>query len=585
MRACRAYIWNTMQKNELNKGAGFERAGVWVLAVLLAFSPASWAQTEATSPVYTFSIRKQIQPPILHVVEGSLAFVDGNGNHALDAEEQAELVFSLRNDGPGDGLGLRALVRLTGTTAGIQVDRETALPTVPKGATKEVRIPVRSTRATADGKLGLTVEVTEPQGFGVDPVQLECATVAFAAPRVAVVDHSLTGGGTLVKKQPFDLEVLIQNTGTGEARNVTAALRLPDGVFCLSGNDVATVGPLASGASTSVVFSCIINQTFTAEALALTVDVTESYREFGGTWKQSFPLNSALAATKLVVASRAEAPKAVEVASLASDVDRNIPDCNCTHDHRFAVVIGNEDYASSGADLDPQVNVDFATADARSMADYLERAFGVPRANIKLLTNATAGAMRQAITWLANNARASGGEAELFFYYSGHGLPAEADRTPYLIPVDVSGSSPQLGVALPDLYRELTAHPIARGTVILDACFSGGARNRELVAMKGVRVEPRADAIPSPLVVWASSSADESSGVFRDKQHGYFTYFLLKEIQTRGTTATYGDVFESARKAVDRATALAGSIQRPSAQAAPGLQAVWATWPLAPSLR
>ena len=569
--------------NSIAKSRVLGTRALLIGAVLIGASPVH-AQSEAISPNYSFNIRKKIEPPLLSVVAGSLAFEEANGNAALDAHEQAAVVFQLRNEGFGDGIGLRAEVQLSGATAGVMMERSTALPVVPKGGTTTVWLPLSAARGTADGTLVVRFEITEPNGFGVEPVELEVATVAFAAPRMEVVDYSLTGGGTLSKKQPFDVQVLVQNTGTGPATDVVATLNLPDGVFCLSGEHTVALGVMPSGAAESVVFSCIINQAYSGDQLAFDVELKEGFGTFGSTWRKSVALNSALASTKLVVESRATAPQAVAVASLASDVDRGIPECGRTFENRFAVVIGNEDYASLSPELDPQINVDFAVQDARSMADYFEKALGIPRSNIKLLTNATAGSMRQAVTWLANNARAGGGEAEVFFYYSGHGLPTPSDRIPCLIPVDVAGSTPELGIPLPDLYRQLTAHPIRRGMVVLDACFSGGARNAELVAMKGVRVEPRKDAIPSPLVVLASSSADEASGVYREKQHGYFTYFLLKEIQTQGPTASYASVFEAARASVDRTTARAGSIQRPQVLTAPTLLNDWTQWTLTPQL-
>jgi hypothetical protein len=72
--------------------------------------------------------------------------------------------------------------------------------------------------------------------------------------------------------------------------------------------------------------------------------------------------------------------------------------------------------------------------------------------------------------------------------------------------------------------------------------------------------------------------------VYREKQHGYFTYFLLKEIQTQGPTASYVSVFEAARASVDRTTARAGSIQRPQVLTAPALLNDWTQWTLTPQL-
>ena len=151
-----------------------------------------------------------------------------------------------------------------------------------------------------------------------------------------------------------------------------------------------------------------------------------------------------------------------------------------------------------------------------------------------------------------------GGHAELYFYYSGHGLPTGADNVPYLIPVDVDGQQPEIGVSLPALYRDLTEHPIARVHAFLDACFSGGAKNEELVAMKGIRVVPKVDAIPKGLFVWASSSGNLASGVYREQFHGHFTYQLLKFLQSAEPAMPLGELFDQIFAQVDRTTARAG---------------------------
>ena len=285
---------------------------------------------------------------------------------------------------------------------------------------------------------------------------------------------------------------------------------------------------------------------------------------------------------RLVVEAAEKKSVNIQVGSLTSLVDKNIPDWGRESVHRYAVVIGNEDYASRSASLNPEVNVDFAVNDAQIMARYLTGAFGVPQENIHLLTDATAGEMRREVNWLKNIIRAEAGKAEIYFYYSGHGLPHGTDNTPYLIPVDVDGQQPQLGVSLPDLYQELTEFPSARVHVLLDACFSGGARNEELVAMKGIRVVPKADAIPAGLVVWASSSGNQASGVYREEMHGHFTFQLLKTLQSAGEDALLGDLFGQIQRAVDLTTARLGFQQQPQALVSPADAGTWQQWPLLP---
>jgi uncharacterized caspase-like protein len=93
-------------------------------------------------------------------------------------------------------------------------------------------------------------------------------------------------------------------------------------------------------------------------------------------------------------------------------------------------------------------------------------------------------------------------------------------------------------------------------------------------------VVPRADAVPEGLLVLASSSGTQASGVFRAQQHGHFTYQLLKSLQGATPDATWGSIFDAVRRSVDLATAKEGFEQQPQALASPAGQSVWPSWKL-----
>lgn len=218
-----------------------------------------------------------------------------------------------------------------------------------------------------------------------------------------------------------------------------------------------------------------------------------------------------------------------------SDVDINIPENSTRNSKIFAVVIGNEDYSSRQPGLRSESNVDFAENDAIAFKKYLLSTYGVPEENIKLLRNATYAEMTREIKWLTSLAESQKGEAELVFYFSGHGLPDELTREGYIMPVDVTGADIRLAISLRTLYSELSKWPTKKVTVFLDACFSGAGRNEGLLALKGAKIRPKDEVISGNMVVFTSSSGEESSGFYKDKQHGMFTYYLLKKIQeTRG---------------------------------------------------
>lgn len=262
------------------------------------------------------------------------------------------------------------------------------------------------------------------------------------------------------------------------------------------------------------------------------------------------------------------------------EIDTNIPVSNIQKSNTYCLIIGNEDYSSFQAGLSTEVNVDYAANDAKVFKDYCTKTLGIPEKQIKLLVNATAGQMNQGIAWINNLTKIDNGNAEVIFYYSGHGLPDEQTKEAYLIPVDISGSNVTQGIKLNDVYAKLNEFPAKKVTVFLDACFSGGARNQGLIAMKGVKVRPKENLVKGNMVVFSSSTGEESSGVYREMQHGYMTYFLLKKLQETKGDINFKDFAEYIIESVKKETALSGKIQTPQLNYSPSVEGTWDGWKL-----
>jgi hypothetical protein len=80
------------------------------------------------------------------------------------------------------------------------------------------------------------------------------------------------------------------------------------------------------------------------------------------------------------------------------------------------------------------------------------------------------------------------------------------------------------------------------------------------------------------MVVLASSSGTESSGVYREKQHGYMTYFLLKRLQDTNGDLTYKELADFVIENVKKETALTSKTQTPQCSFSPIIENVWPRW-------
>ena len=254
-----------------------------------------------------------------------------------------------------------------------------------------------------------------------------------------------------------------------------------------------------------------------------------------------------------------------------SDVDVDIP-ISKRKVNGYALIIGNEDYASYQSDLDVSQNVPFATQDAESFKNYLNVMYGMPDENIILLVNATYGEMSQSIEKFKKLMEFDGENNNFIFYYSGHGMPDENTNDPYIMPVDISGYTVNQAISLNDLLSDFSKSDYKSCSLFIDACFSGVSRSPEpLIKVKGVGkwkvkktktstrsfydfdlisntgnnnlyfVNPN---IGEKMVLFSSSSGDETSLTDEKNQHGLFTYHLLSNLKQSKGEVSYEGLFK-----------------------------------------
>ncbi len=327
----------------------------WSLSILLGIHAA--AQTEAISPTYSFGIKKKIVPPLLTLDANTIVFEDEDGNGIVNANEHCTLRFSVSNDGQGEGLNLVALASATGTIAGINIPKSTTVNKVMPGQQVKGSISFQANMNTLDGQLVLELEIGEPNGFNTDKVQIELETAKFAAPNVQVVDHTLAsadGSSTLELGKPFILQLLVQNTGQGDASNIKVQLPLPENTFYMDGEEETIIARLAPGEVKSIEYQLAMNKKFVGAELVLQAKISESYQQYAKNWNGKFALQQNLSAQRMVVEGKANAPKDIQVASLRSDVDKDIPVGLPKMSKRYALIVGNEDYAKYQTGLDPR---------------------------------------------------------------------------------------------------------------------------------------------------------------------------------------------------------------------------------------
>lgn len=219
-----------------------------------------------------------------------------------------------------------------------------------------------------------------------------------------------------------------------------------------------------------------------------------------------------------------------------NSIDVNIPKTSMLNANTFAVIIGNENYSKVS-------KVQFAQNDARSFAEYCKKTLGIPEKNVRGYEDATYGTMVSAIKDIQKIAEAYKGEINVIFYYAGHGIPDNASRDAYLLPVDADGRQMDICYSLDKLYQELGGMNAKRVTVFLDACFSGSVRGEGMItAARGVAIKAKPCSPQGNMVVFSAATDGQTAFPYSEKGHGMFTYFLLKKLRETKGEVTLGEL-------------------------------------------
>lgn len=281
-------------------------------------------------------------------------------------------------------------------------------------------------------------------------------------------------------------------------------------------------------------------------------------------------------APKSVGGKKADVQRKKVIAGTLAEVDKNIPK-NPANDSRntFAVIIANEDYTQ----VQP---VEFAANDGQTFAKYCTQTLGIPEKRVFTLINATYGEILDAMQKLKALGEAYNGDMNVIFYYAGHGIPDESTKDAYLLPVDANGRSSAACYSLKKLIEELGSLGARTTTVFIDACFSGAKRDKGmLISARGVAIKPRDFEPQGNVVVFSATQNDETAMPYRDKNHGLFTYYLLKKLQDSKGTTTVGELSDYVTDRVRKASVeVNGKAQTPTVRTPVALSDTWRTWQL-----
>lgn len=231
---------------------------------------------------------------------------------------------------------------------------------------------------------------------------------------------------------------------------------------------------------------------------------------------------------------------ATKILAKTSDVDKDIPETGKKNPNTYALIVANENYKNVA-------NVASALHDGQTFNEYCEKTLGIPKSQIIFLTDATSGDFWSEYENLKGRIENRPEDIDVILYYSGHGLPDDETKEAYLLPVDARPQHSRTMIKLQEVYDGIGKLPNASLYAFMDACFSGssresGSKDTPVVAARGVALRHKETEPGGNVFVLSAASAQQTAFPYEEKDHGMFTYWLLKKLQDSKGNATLEDI-------------------------------------------
>jgi len=489
-----------------------------------------------------------------------VSFTESSGDGIIEGGENVSLKVDVENKGEGAAKDVQVLLSghqgLLGYLGNMKSLGDIA-PGEKKTVEFKTALPMNLQRETADIK----IDVGESGGFSASDVKTlkiamkpgksitkETEEVISKLPLLAFSTQltDQNNNRILESGEEMQLIVTVENKGEGLARGVSVALSGNPLLINLFGKK-RLIGDIGAGEKKTVVFKAIMPGRISTETASLRILVSE-----GGGFAPA-------AAKTLRVAMRSvEVKETVEMISEVNVDDIPLKVRDYEKKDNVAIVVGISKYREK---MIPEVK--YAVRDAEVVARYLENVGGIPRANIKILTDdkATKSDLEANISdWLPRRVTAN---STVFVYYAGHGAPGPQGREAFVVPYEGHPDYPSQLYPLQKMYDELNKLPAREVVVMLDSCFSG-AKGRSIT---GEGTRPVSISIENPvlasgkIMVLAASSGSQMSSDYDKVKHGLFTYYLLRGIRGEASkdqagTVELGALYDFVRKNVSETASL-----------------------------
>jgi len=170
------------------------------------------------------------------------------------------------------------------------------------------------------------------------------------------------------------------------------------------------------------------------------------------------------------------------------------------------------------------------------MISAMQKRLGISERNTYSLIDekATGGAIKGQLERLLENVKEGD---NIYFYYSGHGIPSGENGEAFILPKDVIADyvTRESEFMARNIYKKLSDSKAGKIVAFVDSCYSGktdGISNIKGVAA-GVFKTKKVEFDSSKMVVFTAGTNGQFSNAYSEKGQRLFSYFVAKGLATR----------------------------------------------------
>ena len=471
-----------------------------------------------------------LDPP--HFIIENMVINEPSGNGIIDAKESGQLQFAIFNDGQSPAYQVIVSVLPKEPDMFLIPGKPFILDTLEAGRIKFVKIDIKGMLQLRSGEHDFELKLLSKENIELDePYFFQVETKSMIPPKMIIADFAVSnefGTQYIPKNEKVNLTLRVQNVGEGDTESVSVNVvknrtyTMPD----FTGN--LTLPGFQPGDYMDIDIPLISPE----ENFAFEIELTDY---LGRTSKQRIDLETM---------RNYRPPRELNIQDIGTeeieyypnelgeiDVDRRIP-LGRKNPNGLAVIIGTQQYDDRRYE-----NLEYADRDRDVIRKYFSQAFGLSDFQMlpskswqmdggptgdefRLIFDPYQGDLRKRI--ISAEKYSDMEEINIFIYYRGYGEWVQG--RPLLIPKDAKFDRHITKYPLEEMINNLSRLSVLSSintvTLFLDITYLNPENSAELLW--------DFPDLPDKICILSSNSNGETSQIYKDKKHSFFTYNLLK---------------------------------------------------------